>query len=189
MRAIVAGLLLQAGFLELEPDESIGEKAAENFYMLDNKAFVNYLKAVSKQKPSVFPIELLYGKSIHGKPFWEKEILIEKLSKSEFENKKMWNFNLSHSGDYVVLIISDVEVGIDIQEPRSEIRFPGGYHAFSRMEAYVKCTGEGYSNGYRTYDECNGCVPGYEIRSVKMFESYALNVCFAMEKKGKMEHL
>ncbi len=44
----------------------------------------------------------------------DDEIMIEKNGKPHFKNAKI-SFNLSHSGNYVVIVVSDYNIGIDIQ--------------------------------------------------------------------------
>ena len=51
------------------------------------------------------PMELCYGISQHGKPY--------------FTDFPGLYFNLSHSGEYTALVVSKQEVGIDIQQKRS----------------------------------------------------------------------
>lgn len=189
MRAIVAGLLLQVGFMELEPELSFSKKITENIFILENKKCIDYLTRLSVKMEGIFPFSLEYGKGVHGKPFWEKELLQKRLKAEIWTKKKFWHFNLSHSGEYVVLVVADTEVGVDIQEAREVKYFPGGYEAFSRMEAFVKCTGEGYANGHSKYKEKDGYVPGYELYSIKMIDSYALNICFKLNDKYGMEKL
>ena len=189
MRAIVAGLLLQIGFMELEPDTSFAQMTEENFYLLDSKKCVEYLKELSIKMSGIFPVELTYGTGEQGKPFWNKVLLQNVTSKLGLPDKKLWYFNLSHSGKYVALIVADVEVGVDIQEEREVKKFPGGYRAFSRMEAFVKCTGEGYAKGYREYKNHEGHIPGYEIQSIRSIDSYALNICFSIGDRYGVEKL
>lgn len=142
LRAIAAGLLLQAGFAECE--------------------------SVSDVKKA---LPLSYHIGLHGKPYWKKEELYH-LKK----DKKYWHFNLSHSGELVVLAVADCPVGVDVQQKR-ESKYPGGYEAFSRMEAYVKCTGEGYAAGKVAYEKQNGQMPGYKIEKHDVAKDYALYVC------------
>ena len=80
-------------------------------------------------------------------------------------------------------MVSDVEVGVDIQEARPVKRFPGGYKAFSRMEAFVKCIGEGIARGQEIYSKYNGEIPGYEMQNLHLIDQYILNVCFAYSSK------
>lgn len=146
LRAIAAGLLLQAGFAECD--------------------------SVSDVK-NAFPLS--YNMGLHGKPSWKKEELYH------FKpDKKYWHFNLSHSGEFVVLAVADCPVGVDVQQKRA-CKYPGGYEAFSRMEAYVKCTGEGWAAGKDLYEKQNGQVPGYKIERLTIAKDYALYVCLEEE--------
>ena len=174
LRAIAAGLLLQVGFGELEPTASVcvNEKMENGIcYKMQARAMINWLLQVSN---SDLPIPLKYNIGDHGKPSWDKD-------KLECINpgKKLWHFNLSHSGDYVVLVTADVEVGVDIQEDKVVKRFPGGCIAFSRMEAFVKCTGDGIARGQKIYKKYHGEIPGYEMQNLHLIGQYILNVCFA----------
>lgn len=178
LRAIAAGLLLQVGFQELEPTAlvCVCEEIEKGIcYKMQARATINWLLKVSNAE---LPIPLKYKIGSQGKPAWDKDEL--ECIKPE---KKLWHFNLSHSGDYVVLVVSDVEVGVDIQEARPVKRFPGGYKAFSRMEAFVKCTGEGIARGQEIYKKYHGEIPGYEMQNLHFIEQYILNVCFAEGNK------
>ncbi len=178
LRAIAAGLLIQVGFQELEPTASVCvcEKTEKGIcYIMQAGAMINWLLKVSNPD---LPIPLKYNIGDHGKPSWDKD-------KTEGINsgKKLWHFNLSHSGDYVVLVVADVEVGIDIQEDRVTNCFPGGCKAFSRMEAFVKCTGDGIARGKERYIKHRGEVPGYEMQQLDFIEQYILNVCLEESNK------
>ena len=173
LRAIAAGLLLQVGFGELEPTASVCvcEKTEKGIcYKMQAKAMINWLLQGSNAE---LPIPLKYKIGEHGKPSWDKYKL-----ESINPRKKLWHFNLSHSGDYVVLVVADVEVGVDIQEDKVVKRFPGGCNEFSRMEAFVKCTGDGIARGQEIYSKYNGNVPGYEMQNLQLIDQYILNVCF-----------
>lgn len=96
--------------------------------------------------------DVTYDKAIDGKPY--------------FSNIENLYYNLSHSGDYVVLAMSDTNVGIDIQkiEPKiknvakrfftdeenqylnsldGEERIFAFYKIWSVKESYIKYTGRG----------------------------------------------
>lgn len=95
--------------------------------------------------------ELAVAKGAHGKPY--------------FADHPEIHFNISNSGEYVVLALSPAEVGIDIQEKRvldleklgRDVFSVDAYRAFLastdrqdaffrewvKKEAYVKWTGEG----------------------------------------------
>ncbi len=173
LRAIAAGLLLQMGFLELEPSEEFCKKEVlENgqCYIFSAKKCTDYLEKIGEE--ILLPIEISYKKGTHGKPYWDTI-----LTGKQYSFKKMQYFNLSHSGDYAVLVIADTEVGVDIQEPRKTKHIEGGYQAFCRMEAYVKCTGEGFAGGIAAYKESHGEVPGYTFYKIEILEEYAMYLC------------
>ena len=109
-----------------------------------------------------------------------------------------WYFNLSHSGDYLAMVFSTRECGIDIQERREVKNFDRMCGKFSpqedRMcrdvgecaffdvwackEAYGKCIGEGITNHVlKTY--VFGGKKGFvfEQNPVRI-EGYSLCVCY-----------
>ncbi len=96
--------------------------------------------------------------------------------KPYFENRPDLQFNISNSGDYIALILSPVEVGIDIQEKRvmdiqklgkklfsveeyrefltSEDRQDRFFRTWVEKESFVKWTGDGLLHGLRTLPLC-----------------------------------
>lgn len=97
-------LLLQYGAYEWSVRESVSLKgtntqatAAENTVSWRNMDF----SQLPEELPVPQPLAVAYG--ARGKP----HIL-----------QVSWHYNLSHSGDYTALAISDVPVGIDIQQMR-----------------------------------------------------------------------
>lgn len=98
------------------------------------------------------------AKGEHGKPFFTLQPKI--------------HYNISHSGKYVVCVMADREVGIDIQEHReakyesilerlvpaemvskimgSENMVKEFYDQWVLREAYIKWTGEGFSRELKT---------------------------------------
>lgn len=110
-------------------------------------------------------------------------------------------FNLSHSGDYVVLAFSNQEVGVDIQEWRTvsdsvykrllhvqESNERGRESFFSlwtAKEAFVKCTGEGLRKDFRELyvDYQKGCVTdtntGVSLSLIQLdvLPEYSVAVC------------
>lgn len=79
------------------------------------------------------------------------------------------HFNLSHSGDYAMCVLSNTDVGCDIQRveklnekvatrfftprERSLIEKPGDFaRIWARKEAVMKMTGKGFSEGIESFD-------------------------------------
>lgn len=103
------------------------------------------------------------------------EIYIDENGKGRIENRDNLFFNISHSKDYVVLALSDEEVGIDIQEikplkanvpkrfftdtdneyiDRSEDgRIERFTQVWSAKESFAKLTGNGIGEGFSTFYE------------------------------------
>lgn len=201
LRAIAAGLLLQVGFLELEVpsasnkvvDRALREVALDDvvpvrvdddlssaIICLEVKDAIELLQDYANKHAISLPLPLSYEYGTHGKPSWERRCIDQLwdemgLGHRPCARKKFPHFNLSHSGDYVVLAISDTPIGVDIQMERA-CDYPGGYKAFSRMEAFVKCTGDGIANGRKEYEEISNVLPKYEIFGVEFFDKISYNI-------------
>lgn len=110
-------------------------------------------------------------------------------------------FNVSHSGDYTVLALSNREVGVDIQKwrPVSDSFMNRILHVqescdrgeeelfsiWSAKEAYVKCTGEGLHKDFRQLftDYRNELVTDTQtgislpVIQLKLLPGYSVSVC------------
>lgn len=161
LRAIAAGLLLQVGFWELDLPEH-----------LEVREVLNCLQDYANKHAVRLPVPLSYEYGTYGKPEWERRCIDELKP-----NKAYAHFNLSHSGNYVVLAISDTPIGVDIQMERA-CDYPGGYKAFSRMEAFVKCTGDGIAHGREMYEEMGKNPDGCMFLELAVEEKYLIHLCF-----------
>lgn len=96
--------------------------------------------------------------------FGDKEIKLNEYGKPYIENGKY--FNLSHSGDYVILALSEFEVGCDVEVTRdadykrlgkivfhenelkkldeTEDKKAYFFKLWTAKEAFIKCLGEGF---------------------------------------------
>ena len=103
------------------------------------------------------------------------EISIDENGKGRIDNRDNLFFNISHSKDYVVLALSDKEVGIDIQEIKplkanvpkrfftdldneyidqnEEERTERFTKVWSAKESFAKLTGNGIGEGFATFYE------------------------------------
>lgn len=178
LQQIAAGLLLQIGLLELEPVlaesgskliwETAGAMPTGEIFMLQAKEAIDCLE----QRSQHLVKKVSYQLGSYGKPKWD-EAFLRQLSFS----KQFTEFNLSHSGQYAVLLLSDTAVGIDIQKECPN-RIEGGCEAFSRMEAYVKCTGTGIAKGLEAYKKANGNDPKVCFGRGDFCKGYVLCVAF-----------
>lgn len=188
LRAIAAGLLLQVGFLELEvgDDASVDDDKSSNLMRLQVRDLLVSLQDYAIEHAISLPVPLSYEYGTHGKPNWERRCIDELsgavcLHDSTRICKKFPYFNLSHSGDYVVLAISETPIGVDIQTERP-CDYPGGYKAFSRMEAFVKCTGDGIAHGKTKYEEMGNDLQKFDVIEVEFLDENMYNVVVTMEK-------
>ena len=182
LRAIAAGLLLQVGFLELEVGDDVSSE--ESRLQVSNVLYC--LQDYAIEHAISLPLPLSYEYGTHGKPNWERRCIDEfwgnkEASLEACKSKKYPHFNLSHSGDYVVLAISETPIGVDIQTERP-CDYPGGYKAFSRMEAFVKCTGDGIAHGKTKYEEMGNNLQKFDVFEVEFLDENMYNVVVTMEK-------
>lgn len=111
------------------------------------------------------------------------------------------NFNISHSGDFVVCAVSDNEIGIDIEKirhvnPRTAERFAcpdeldyikseenGFFKIWTLKEAYFKCIGTGLGADIKnvSFDICeNGIIcsnSGFDCSFINIADGYICAVC------------
>ncbi|MBR6382804.1 MAG: 4'-phosphopantetheinyl transferase superfamily protein [Lachnospiraceae bacterium] len=102
-------------------------------------------------------------------------IATDENGKGRIENRKDIFFNISHSKDYVVLALSDKEIGIDIQEIKplkanvpkrfftdtdneyideiEEEKIERFTRVWSAKESFAKLTGNGIGEGFATFYE------------------------------------
>lgn len=155
--SIGAGLLLQLAVQKLSAlgEEKIAEEERGNVPVkeMDAAKDVCLFSVTELLSKLHHPIETDYGYSEKGKPY--------------FKNFP-WHFNLSHSEEYVFLVASKEEVGVDIQQKKSfynerilrrfftkeeqalweayevpEEKEDFFWRMWIRKEAYGKLTGEG----------------------------------------------
>jgi len=142
--------------------------------------------------------KLIIKKTNNSKAFLEEtlrkyhlnnDIFYNEYRKPYLKNSKYY-FNLSHSGDYTVIVISDKEVGVDIQKITYKPNVMNKYFTDSekkmchnakdftkiwvKKESYVKCNGMGISYGLKKVDTTK--IKSFKIRK---FKDYYICVCFA----------
>ena len=118
-------------------------------------------------------------------------------------------FNLSHSGDWVLLAVSDKEIGCDIERLRwvealrtgkvvftenemallrqSTDRLGKFYEFWTKKEALLKCMGKGFHRAAKSVDVCSDrfCEDGVDyFLKTKAFADYTISVCTQGEDSG-----
>lgn len=130
----------------------------------------------------------VFSRGKHGKPFIEGYPI---------------HYNISHSGNYVVLVSAESEVGVDIQEKRSvhaealakrffteaetEPAVRGDfYHIWCRKEAYGKYLGVGLNEQVLhtnvVDEEWNMPGSNYEFHDLSLIPGYQISIC---SRKGE----
>ena len=120
-------------------------------------------------------------------------------------------FNLSHSGDWVLLAVGDSEVGCDIEQHRQtdvlrlgkvvytdaemallrESSDPTAlfYVLWTKKEALLKCMGKGFHRAAKSVDVCGSvfCEDGHTYHmKTKTFDGYTMSVC-VMDGEASVE--
>ena len=205
LESIGAGLLLQlavreavAEAVEVQDEnapndmkqiiiEKIPMTMRENADAIEELSFAQLLERQEKWKTS-FPLEYTYGP--HGKPYLKNY---------------PYYFSISHSGDYVFCVLSEQEVGADIQQKAEYVkegvvqRFfaeeeknywekcaseeekrDSFYRMWCRKEAYGKLTGEGIADVV-SVNMCDirddSTSMQYEIEEYTLQDGYQLAIC------------
>lgn len=181
LRAIAAGLLLQIGLLEVPvrayADQNgaafkAGNEAGIPYGILQAEEVIEALERIQQSDRMNYPRHVVYRYGKQGKPFWDESFL-----DTHFPDKEYPYFNLSHSGEYVGIAIANRQVGLDIQEPKRIRKYFEDYRAFSQMEAYVKCTGEGFAKGLEEYLRSAGKENTVFCCSYELSDGYVCNLC------------
>lgn len=150
--------------------------------------------------------------SEYGMDIKDYEIRENEYGKPYFKDCTL-NFNISHSGKYAVVAVSDNEVGVDIEIlqkkqnniadrffHKSEIDFLNQFSGeeydfeFTKMwtekEAYIKAVGSGMStplDSFSVTDEKTLC--GYSIKSYTDIHEYIVSVAGKDKTAGKIEEI
>ena len=127
-------------------------------------------------------------KKILKKYHIEYDIFYNENRKPYIKNNPIY-FNISHSGEYIVLVVSDKEIGVDIQEvtikdkvvdricTENEKKYPITPEYFTKLwvkkESYVKKLGIGLSYGLQNVDTT--LVDTFDIYKI---DNYYISVCY-----------
>ena len=161
-------------------------------------------------------VELLIRKACKdfGINYLDEEIVIGEYGKPSFKNSKYF-FNTSHSGKYALCVISDVEVGCDIEEIKDykqrvaerfftekennylkitndkEALF---YRFWTLKESYIKCIGKGFGMSLQSFELDNDgndiIIKGQDNYSFleQTYDGYQIAICLKTKEKEKYLH-
>lgn len=155
-------------------DQKYFDECYEKVGVYRQKKIDAYKDMNSKARSLAAGMLLIKGTQDMGIELLLDSIVIGEHGKPDFKEGTGWHFSLSHSGEYVMLGISDGIIGVDIQEQKDlkgdlAKRFfhqeeqeylsklsKGDYsEAFFRIwclkESFVKYTGNGMSEGLETF--------------------------------------
>ena len=172
--------------------------------------------ALKESKYLSLGVELLIRKACEDFciDYLSKEIVIGEYGKPSFKNSKLF-FNTSHSGKYALCVISDVEVGCDIEEVKeykervakrfftekennylelSKDKDDLFYRFWTLKESYIKCIGKGFGlslNSFEMDNKGNDIVikdnDNYSFIEQK-FDGYRISICLKTKEKEKYLH-
>ncbi|EHQ27352.1 4'-phosphopantetheinyl transferase family protein [Mucilaginibacter paludis] len=100
-----------------------------------------YLRILLGKYMCISPKDILLETGDNGKPIMKSV------------EEKVLHFNISHSGDYVLIAISDSETGVDVEKTNKEMHFDEVMDiSFSKAEiAFVKTSGNPTLSFYRLW--------------------------------------
>ncbi|MBQ4119236.1 MAG: 4'-phosphopantetheinyl transferase superfamily protein [Clostridia bacterium] len=148
------------------------------YILKNNTDHYGFVKQLAAEKNNIEKSELILSKGNHGKPY--------------FENLPDFHFNISHSGNFQVIAISNRPIGIDVERlksvnPNVAKRFckdEYGYitecdsdyrfiEIWTKKEAYLKYLGEGLHGGLNSFSALKTDIP---IKTFKKGD-YIISVC------------
>ncbi len=131
----------------------------------------------------------------------ELEIAIGIHRKPYVVGREGLHFNLSHSGDYVLAVLSPVEVGCDIQRveetgreeqlaarffsDEEQAAFAAGtsfYQIWARKESWIKCDGSGMTQDLRSFSVTGDGAWGRQFAGLRL-DGYELAICYEGTKE------
>ena len=171
--------------------------------------------AIKKSKYLSLAVELLIKKACEdcGIDYKNEEIVFNKNGKPSFKNSSYF-FNTSHSGNYALCVISDVEVGCDIEEikeykpkvaercftlkenkyleisPKKDELF---YRFWTLKESFMKCIGKGFTKPMQSFEldnkDENVVIKDNDNYSFieQKYNNYCISVCLKTKEKEKYD--
>lgn len=173
--------------------------------------------SIKKNKYLSLAVELLIIKACKdfGLDYLEEEIIFNESGKPAFKSGKYY-FNTAHSGDFALCVISNIEVGCDIEKikenrPRVAERVfslyenqiinisPNPAETFYRIwtlkESYMKCIGKGFNIPMNSFEmdlsENDVVVKGnkdYQFIEQK-YNDYRIAFCFKIKQEDKDKYI
>ena len=161
-------------------------------------------------------VELLIKKACDdfGIDYLNEEFFINEFGKPSFKRSKYF-FNTSHSGKYALCVISDIEVGCDIEEIKeykekiakrvftdkenkyieiSNDKNDMFYRIWTLKESYMKCIGKGFNLAMSSFEldskDNDIIVKGkenYQFLEQK-FDNYRISFCLNISNKDKEQY-
>ena len=172
--------------------------------------------SLQKNKYLSLGVEILIKKACEdfGIDYLNEDIIFNEYGKPAFKSSKYF-FNTAHSGKYAFCVVSDIQIGCDIEEikeykERVAERFfsekerkyieisPNKDEMFYRLwtlkESYLKCIGTGLSTALNSFeldnDGNNVIIKGqkdYQFIEVK-YDNYRIAYCLKISDKEKEKY-
>ena len=146
------------------------------------------IKTIITEKLGVISKNIIFNKNEFGKPYLK-----------DYQN---FNFNISHSGDFVVCAIDDKPIGIDIEQVKymeykdiaerffSESEFEyiikadlgdqikKFYEIWTLKESYIKCCGQGLSIPLKSFSINMDGYENIKVVTNTKFNKFTLNLIY-----------
>ena len=146
------------------------------------------IKTIITEKLGVISKNIIFNKNEFGKPYLK-----------DYQN---FNFNISHSGDFVVCAIDDKPIGIDIEQVKhmeyediakifflaSEFeyiakadlcsRIKKFYEIWTLKESYIKCCGQGLSMPLKSFSINMDRYENIKVVTNTKFNEFSLNLIY-----------